>query len=129
MDGERIDERVDDIEEIGANHSSICKNCKLSTLVPEVAMYGPYNRKHLEYGKKYQWCSCGKSANQPFCDGSHRGTAFRPVTFVAQDQVLHSLCGCKFTRSPPYCDGIHSVLYDVTVPPCKCPTTTTTIKL
>jgi CDGSH-type Zn-finger protein len=20
----------------------------------------------------YYWCACGRSANQPFCDGSHR---------------------------------------------------------
>jgi CDGSH-type Zn-finger protein len=26
-----------------------------------------------EAGKTYCWCSCGKSAKQPFCDGSHTG--------------------------------------------------------
>lgn len=35
-------------------------------------------------GKKYFWCSCGRSAKQPFCDGSHKGTEFTPVEFVAQ---------------------------------------------
>ena len=29
--------------------------------------------------KKYAWCSCGKSAKQPFCDGSHKGTDFSPI--------------------------------------------------
>ena len=29
--------------------------------------------------KKYAWCSCGKSAQQPFCDGSHKGTEFSPI--------------------------------------------------
>jgi CDGSH-type Zn-finger protein len=24
-------------------------------------------------GQTYWWCTCGKSANQPFCDGSHKG--------------------------------------------------------
>lgn len=23
----------------------------------------------LELGKEYYWCTCGKSKNQPFCDG------------------------------------------------------------
>jgi len=22
-----------------------------------------------ETGKEYYWCACGKSSNQPFCDG------------------------------------------------------------
>ncbi|MGB5599434.1 MAG: CDGSH iron-sulfur domain-containing protein, partial [Thiothrix litoralis] len=25
----------------------------------------------LEAGTSYWWCTCGRSANQPFCDGSH----------------------------------------------------------
>jgi CDGSH-type Zn-finger protein len=25
----------------------------------------------VEKDKSYYWCSCGKSAKQPFCDGSH----------------------------------------------------------
>jgi len=27
----------------------------------------------------YYWCSCGKTKNQPFCDGSHEGTSFLPT--------------------------------------------------
>ncbi|MEM6534617.1 MAG: CDGSH iron-sulfur domain-containing protein [Pseudomonadota bacterium] len=29
-----------------------------------------------EEGKMYWWCSGGRSANQPFCDGVHKGTGF-----------------------------------------------------
>ncbi|HIH09147.1 MAG TPA: CDGSH iron-sulfur domain-containing protein [Candidatus Diapherotrites archaeon] len=29
---------------------------------------------HLEAGKKSAWCACGRSSNQPFCDGSHKKT-------------------------------------------------------
>ena len=32
----------------------------------------------VEKDKSYYWCSCGKSSKQPFCDGSHKGTAFNP---------------------------------------------------
>ena len=29
----------------------------------------------------YYWCSCGKSNNKSFCDGSHKGTEFTPLAF------------------------------------------------
>ena len=32
----------------------------------------------VEEGKTYYWCQCGESSNQPFCDGSHKGTEFIP---------------------------------------------------
>ena len=38
----------------------------------------------VEEGRKYFWCSCGKSDRQPFCDGSHQGTEFLPLTYVAE---------------------------------------------
>ena len=30
----------------------------------------------------YFWCACGRSSNQPFCDGSHKGTGLSPVSFT-----------------------------------------------
>lgn len=61
----------------------------------------------LEEGKTYFWCSCGRSKDQPFCDGSHQGTKFEPVEFVAETDGTAYLCGCKHTNNPPYCDGSH----------------------
>ena len=29
----------------------------------------------------YWWCSCGRSKNQPLCDGSHEGTEHKPQEF------------------------------------------------
>ncbi len=39
----------------------------------------------LETGKEYYWCSCGRSKQQPFCDGSHRGTGLEPLRFTAEE--------------------------------------------
>jgi len=33
----------------------------------------------LKADANYLWCSCGLSCNQPFCDGSHKGTDFLPL--------------------------------------------------
>jgi CDGSH-type Zn-finger protein len=70
---------------------------------------GPYP-VDVEAGKSYLWCACGHSANQPFCDGSHHGTGFTPVKFVAKDSEAAWLCGCKRTRNKPFCDGTHEKL-------------------
>lgn len=61
----------------------------------------------LEEGKTYYWCACGKSSNQPFCDGSHKGSEFSPVKFTAPETKAKMLCACKQTKNAPYCDGSH----------------------
>lgn len=62
----------------------------------------------LEIGKKkYNWCACGMSSKQPFCDNNHEGSKFKPVTFILQEPVKQlELCGCKFTTEAPFCDKI-----------------------
>lgn len=65
---------------------------------------GPYEVK-VEQGRTYVWCSCGRSANQPWCDGSHKGTRFEPITFVAPISNVFFMCGCKESDNPPYCFG------------------------
>ncbi len=66
----------------------------------------------LEAGKEYFWCACGRSRSQPFCDGSHRGTDFSPLGFVAERTEEAHLCMCKHTANPPFCDGAHARLAD-----------------
>lgn len=64
----------------------------------------------LVEGRRYSWCSCGLSKNQPFCDNSHVGTGFKPFLFKAHETDEELLCACKRTKSPPYCDGSHNSL-------------------
>ena len=64
----------------------------------------------VEAGKTYYWCSCGKSASQPFCDGSHKGTGFAPTPYTAEKDGPVYFCGCKHSGNGPLCDGSHSKL-------------------
>lgn len=66
----------------------------------------------VEAGKKYFWCSCGLSLNQPFCDGKHAGTGFYPVSYEAKENKIVGFCGCKMTKNQPLCDGAHKQLVD-----------------
>jgi CDGSH-type Zn-finger protein len=75
---------------------------------PVVFQKGPIVRK-VEPGT-YWWCACGRSASQPFCDGSHKGTGMAPVkTEVAAAQTM-AWCGCKHSGKKPFCDGSHNRL-------------------
>ncbi len=63
----------------------------------------------LEPGS-YWWCQCGKSTNQPWCDGSHRGTGLAPVEVTVTEKKRYAMCLCKRTGNAPYCDGTHKQL-------------------
>ena len=76
---------------------------------PVVAQFSPFVVA-VEAGKVYAWCACGRSAKQPFCDGSHKGTAFQPVSFKAEKTDTVYFCGCKHSKNRPLCDGSHKNL-------------------
>jgi CDGSH iron-sulfur domain-containing protein 3 len=81
----------------------------MSDTQPVCAQKTPY-RIEVEAGKSYWWCACGKSVSQPFCDGSHKGGAFRPIEFKAEEAATIAFCGCKQTAGQPRCDGTHRSL-------------------
>ena len=62
---------------------------------------------HLVKGEKYLWCQCGKSKTQPFCDGMHHGSKFKPMVFEAKRSGKVRLCNCKETKAGPFCDDTH----------------------
>jgi CDGSH-type Zn-finger protein len=64
----------------------------------------------VEAGKTYWWCACGKSAKQPFCDGSHKGSEFTPVKYQAAESKKAWFCACKHSTNQPLCDGSHKKL-------------------
>jgi CDGSH-type Zn-finger protein len=76
---------------------------------PKIAGKAP-QMEQLEESKTYAWCTCGKSENQPWCNGAHAGSEFTPNVFKSEDSKTAAMCMCKQTKNPPYCDGSHMSL-------------------
>lgn len=72
---------------------------------PTIAQKAPIGLE-LEPGT-YWWCACGKSSNQPWCDGSHRGSGFTPHQVDITEKKTYWMCACKHTAGVPFCDGTH----------------------
>lgn len=78
--------------------------------LPKIAGMTPVPTQ-IEEGKRYAWCSCGLSENQPFCNGAHRGKGMAPTVFVAEETKTAYMCNCKATKNPNgFCDGSHKSL-------------------
>lgn len=77
--------------------------------VPIIAQKAPYPVE-VSAGKTYFWCACGKSAKQPFCDGSHKDTGINPTKYTAEADRTVYFCGCKASAKSPLCDGSHNKL-------------------
>ena len=76
---------------------------------PTIAQKAPCDVT-IEAGQLQFWCACGKSQSQPYCDGSHKGTAFTPLRVEVEEGGRYFLCACKRTSNPPFCDGTHRKL-------------------
>jgi CDGSH iron-sulfur domain-containing protein 3 len=75
---------------------------------PDCPKKGPYVQM-TEAGTHY-WCACGKSKDQPMCDGSHGGTEFSPVAVEVTEAKNIAWCGCKQSANGAFCDGTHTKL-------------------
>jgi CDGSH-type Zn-finger protein len=76
---------------------------------PVIAQKVPIEAE-VEEGKTYFWCACGRSENQPFCDGSHKETGFTPIQYEAAKSEKVFFCCCKNSANAPLCDGTHATL-------------------
>lgn len=74
---------------------------------PVIAQRTPYG-VDVEADRTYYWYACGKSAKQPLCDGSHKGSEFTPMAWTAPDTKKVFFCGCKHSVGQPMCDGSHA---------------------
>jgi CDGSH-type Zn-finger protein len=81
----------------------------MSAKQPVIAQKSPC-AVEVEAGKSYWWCSCGKSATQPFCDGAHKGSDFVPIEHKAKEAGTVYFCGCKHSGKGALCDGAHQAL-------------------
>lgn len=77
--------------------------------LPQVDCIDP-SLLHLSRDQAYLWCTCGRSRQPPFCDGSHAGSDLGPLRFTPAKSQTYWLCNCKYTRTPPYCDAAHNRL-------------------
>ncbi len=75
---------------------------------PTIAQKSPFVME-VEPGT-YAWCACGLSKKQPYCDGSHKTTSFRPIIEKITEKKTVAWCGCKHSGKKPFCDGAHKSL-------------------
>ena len=84
-----------------------------------LSQHDPMEKPHIANDKPYvltvepgtyAWCACGLSAKQPYCDGSHKSTPFKPIIEKVEEEKKVAWCGCKLSGSAPFCDGSHREL-------------------
>lgn len=73
---------------------------------PKIVQKKPYVME-MKRGK-YAFCTCGQSRKDPFCDGSHAGSEFRPQIILLEDDKKAAWCGCKHSSKGAFCDGSHN---------------------
>ncbi len=61
----------------------------------------------VKKGEEVAFCICGKSNNQPKCNGAHKGTGITPIVKSFDEDKIISTCGCLKSARLPFCDGAH----------------------
>ena len=61
----------------------------------------------LDAGVKFAYCTCGLSETMPYCNGTHRGTEFKPIKWTPATNEELWLCRCGKSKNKPHCDGSH----------------------
>lgn len=76
--------------------------------IPIISGYFPYN-VYLQKGKVYNWCGCGASLTQPWCDQICNAlpTRTRPTVFNVDESGYYKICNCKFSANAPFCNNTH----------------------
>ena len=59
----------------------------------------------VEQSKSYFWCSCGKSSERSYYDGSHNVIKFNPVVYKAELTKKMFFCASKLTNNQPFYDS------------------------
>jgi len=67
----------------------------------------PYTIK-VDAGQTVYLCQCGKTANPPYCDGSHQGSGKEPLAHSVEEDGNLFVCGCGKSGNIPFCDGSHN---------------------
>jgi CDGSH-type Zn-finger protein/uncharacterized Fe-S cluster protein YjdI len=110
IDGAAVNEIVDQVAKCPSGALSIkesipeMKIMKTSDVV--IADTKPV-KVELKKDKNVAWCACGRSVNQPWCDGSHKSTSINPIVIKVEENKNAFLCMCKHSKNKPYCDGSH----------------------
>ena len=66
----------------GAGMGAVAKRLVVAAATGVITSYSIHYTKLYDFaievkaGKIYRWCACGRSDNQPFCDGSHASYNF-----------------------------------------------------
>ncbi len=66
---------------------------------------GPHVRSESPGDRSY--CTCTLAENQPYCDGSHKGTGALPLRVTLEEAKQVAWCGCRKSGNLPFCDGTH----------------------
>lgn len=110
IDGAARTEIVDQVAKCPSGALSI-KGNENDTIIPEESDVVIADTKPVEIelmkDKNVAWCACGRSGNQPWCDGSHKSTTIKPLIFKVEEEKKAYLCMCKHSKNKPFCDSSH----------------------